>query len=334
MTATYLLTSENLLWEILKEYGHDPEPIFFEEGVIKDMLFEEGKRISFDKINNLWLRATSLIEDPCFGLEAAGLWHPSFFGALGYAWLASATLRKALLRLERYFHIVSEKTEVKLEDHQDGLTLILSDSIQPPAYMDLTMAVIISMCRLNCGEEFHPISMNIIHDKPNCSGKYYSLFRSPVKFGANVDSFMFSYDDLDVRLPGGNPHLANISDQLMIQYLAKLDRKNIIHRVKTIIIEHLHDGRITIDKIAPKVFMSVRSLHRNLRKLDTTYGSILDETRRELAEHYVGDPTEDMTEIAFRLGFSEQSSFSRAFKRWTGTSPSAYRVKYQKTLNL
>ena len=72
--------------------------------------------------------------------------------------------------------------------------------------------------------------------------------------------------------------------------------------------------------------MSVRSLQRNLNKLGTTFGSILDETRRELAEHYVSDFKEDLTEVAFKLGYSEQSSFSRAFKRWTGISPSAYRV--------
>ena len=101
MTATYLLTSGNILWEILGKYGHDPEPFFSEEGVNKDMLFEQGKRISFNQVNNLWIKAESLIEDPCFGLEAADFWHPSYFGALGYAWLASTTLRKALERLER-----------------------------------------------------------------------------------------------------------------------------------------------------------------------------------------------------------------------------------------
>ena len=68
MTATYLLSPANLLWEILNKYGYDPELFFFEEGVNKDMLFEEGKRISFNQINNLWINAASLIEDPCFGL--------------------------------------------------------------------------------------------------------------------------------------------------------------------------------------------------------------------------------------------------------------------------
>jgi AraC-like DNA-binding protein len=73
--------------------------------------------------------------------------------------------------------------------------------------------------------------------------------------------------------------------------------------------------------------MSVRSLQRNLKKFGTTFGSVLDETRKDLAEHYVSDLKEDLTEVAFKLGYSEQSSFSRAFKRWTGISPSAYRLE-------
>ena len=170
---------------------------------------------------------------------------------------------------------------------------------------------------------FFPIH---IHEKPNCSGKYFSLFRAPVHFGAESDSILFSYDDLDLRLPSGNQHLASISDQMMIEYMANLDRENIIHRVKSAIIEHMHDGKITANKIAKEVFMSVRSLHRNLKELGTTFGSILDEVRREFAEHYVSDTREDLTEVAFRLGFSQQSSFARAFKRWTGMSPSAYRA--------
>lgn len=327
MTATYLLSSGNILWEILGKYGHDPEPFFSEEGVNKDMLFEQGKRISFNQVNNLWIKAESLIEDPCFGLEAADFWHPSYFGALGYAWLASTTLRKALERLERYFHIISEKADVKLEEHKDGLNLILSDSIQPTAFMDSKMASIISGCRLNCGEDFRPLSVSIIHEKPTCSGRYFQLFRAPVYFGAENDSILFSLEDIDLRLPSGNPHLASISDQLMIEYIANLDRQNIIHRVKYAIIQNIHDGKITDDKIAKAIFMSVRSLQRNLKKFGTTFGSVLDETRKDLAEHYVSDLKEDLTEVAFKLGYSEQSSFSRAFKRWTGISPSAYRLE-------
>ncbi len=122
--------SGNLLWKILDKYGHDPEPVFFEEGVRKEMLFEEEKRISLHHINRLWIKAARLIEDPCFGLEASGFWHPSYFGALGYAWLASTTLRKALERLDRYIHIISEKIDIKLEERKDGLNLIIGRSSQ------------------------------------------------------------------------------------------------------------------------------------------------------------------------------------------------------------
>ena len=87
---------------------------------------------------------------------------------------------------------------------------------------------------------------------------------------------------------------------------------------------------LDIARFGEQIFMSARSLHRNLNELGTTFGSILEEVRREFAEHYVSDTREDLTEVAFRLGYSEQSSFSRAFKRWTGRSPSAYRAELKK----
>jgi AraC-like DNA-binding protein len=80
--------------------------------------------------------------------------------------------------------------------------------------------------------------------------------------------------------------------------------------------------------------MSVRSLHRALNNAGTTFGNILEETRKDLAEHYLADPGYDLTEIAFKLGYTEQSSFSRAFKRWIGESPIDYRNRYQTTMEL
>jgi len=127
--------------------------------------------------------------------------------------------------------------------------------------------------------------------------------------------------DCGIRLDAILPFLLVIlTNRLLI-----VNAENIIHRVKSAIIEHRPDGKITVNKIAKEVFMSVRSLHRNLNELETTFGSILDEVRREIAEHYVSDTREDMTDVAFRLRFSEQSSFSSALKRWTGMAPSAYR---------
>jgi AraC-like DNA-binding protein len=111
----------------------------------------------------------------------------------------------------------------------------------------------------------------------------------------------------------------------MIEYLAELDQDHITQKVKAIIIDHLPSGNVTDEGVARALHMSSRKLQRQLQSAGTTFNTLLNEIRQDLAKQYVRDQDISMTEIAFLLGFSESSAFSRAFKRWTGVSPSAYR---------
>lgn len=111
----------------------------------------------------------------------------------------------------------------------------------------------------------------------------------------------------------------------MMKYIKSLNEYTLITRVRKSIVEHLPSGLANIEKVASGLNMSTRTLQRMLQQEETSFITILNESRMELALQYVNDPKMDMTEIAFLLGFSEQSSFSRSFKRWTGKSPVLYR---------
>jgi AraC-like DNA-binding protein len=195
--------------------------------------------------------------------------------------------------------------------------------------MDLTMSIFMSACRLNYGAHLNPVDVNFIHSKPACAEEYYSYFKAPVKFNADNDSFTLPADTIDRRLPVGNPHLAKLSDQYIINYLAELDKNNIVQRVKGAIIDMLPSGGVCDEKVAKRLNMSTRSLQRKLQNAHTTFGKLLDEERQEIAEHYIHDSTVSLTEIAYVLGYSEYSSFWRAYKRWTKTSPSEIRKSEQ-----
>lgn len=334
MTATYLLSTKEILWKIIETYGHDPEIVFGPVGLTHEMLLNQGARITHKTVDHLWERATQVVKDPCFGLRAAEFWHPSHFNALGYAWLASGTLRQALNRLSRYVHLLSQSTDVGLEDTPEGLVFTLSDSLKQPARMDQRMAIIIAMCRLNFGPNLKPVGVSFIHSEPSCGEKYFAVFKCPVYFDAAYDGLILKREDADKRLPGGNPNLAEINDQVMIRYLADLDQADIVHRTQTAVIDLLPSGNISDEKVAHALSLSVRSLQRKLQQAHTTFRNVLDETRANLAKQYIRDNQLDLTEIAFLLGFSEHSAFSRAFKRWTGQSPSSCRRGEMPPLNL
>ncbi len=111
----------------------------------------------------------------------------------------------------------------------------------------------------------------------------------------------------------------------MIEYLGKLDKDNIIDRGTAVIIDMLPSGGVADEKVAGQLNMSVRSLQRRLKEAGTTFRTLLEAVRKDLAATYIRDPDIELVEVAFLLGFSDQSAFSRAFKRWTGCSPSEAR---------
>lgn len=231
-------------------------------------------------------------------------------------------------RFIRYLRIVSEKIFLKLEEDPDGLRLDLSYKIlgmRVPAQIDMGMAMSIHICRLNFGENLKPVVVNFMHDAPPCAEEYLALFKAPVRFSAERDSMTFSFPDVDRYLMGSNSQLARLNDQVMIEYLAKLDKDDIVNRVTAVIVDMLPSGGVADEKVAGILNMSVRSLQRRLKEVGTTFRTILDITRKDLASTYVRDPDIELAEVAFLLGFSDQSAFSRAFKRWTGNPPSAIR---------
>ncbi len=325
---SHLATATNILWKLIEVNGHDPEVLYRNVRIDPDLLNKPGARIPYTLVNRLWAEATEIIDDPCFGLKAAKYWHPSYFHALGYAWLASHTLRDALNRFVRYLRIVSEKIFLTLVDEPDGFTLISSYEVlgmRVPAQIDMGMAMSIHICRLNFGENLNPVTVNIMHAAPSCTQEYHALFKVPVQFSADRDSMTFSYADVDKYLIGANPQLARLNDQVMVDYLAKLNKDDIINRVTSVIVDMLPSGGVVDEKVAETLHMSVRNLQRRLKEVGTTFRTLLETVRKDLASIYVHDPDIELAEVAFLLGFSDQSAFSRAFRRWTGNSPSAIR---------
>ncbi len=329
MHYSHLATATNILWKLIDANGHDPKALYRDAGIDPDLLNKPGARIPYARVNRIWAKATEIIDDPCFGLKAHNFWHPSYLHALGYAWLASHTLREAFNRFIRYLRIISEIPFLKLEEDANGFTFLYDVALldmRIPAQVDLGMATAIHICRLNFGEELKPKAVTFIHTEPPCAAEYQALFKSPVQFSAERDSMTFSLADVDKHLAGANPQLARLNDQVMIEYLGKLDKDNIIDRVAAVTIDMLPSGGITDEKIAEHLNMSGRSLQRRLKEAGTTFRTILEGVRKDLASTYVHDPDIELVEVAFLLGFSDQSAFSRAFKRWTGNTPSEFRI--------
>lgn len=318
----------DLTWKVIESYGHDPAPIFRAQNIDVRTISDPNARARKSALTAVWANAEKLIDDPAFGLKYAEFLHPSHLGALGYAWLTSTSLRTALNRLSRYVHFIADNIEVGLDEKDDQVRVTVreSDVVSRMVWAsDSSLAIVTALCRMNYGVALNPVAVDFQHAEPRNSGKYYALFRCPVGFSRGADCITLHTNVVDKKLPSANPQLAQLNDQVMIQTLGRLSKERIVPRVKSIIIENLPSGSVSDEMVAAELNMSTRALQRKLQRKETTFKQLLTETRQELADKYIRNNQLSLTEISFMLGFSEVSSFSRAFKRWTGESPSDYR---------
>jgi AraC-like DNA-binding protein len=325
---TIFAPSLGALWEQLKGYGIDPAPLFREEGIDPESMFDQGARIPLDHYQRLDVKALELSGDPYFGLKGAAYIRPAHLGALGFAWLASSSLRTGFQRLSRYARVIQEKLSIEL-DEDDQFFYVRMDADQPLMSKRIRengqLAAVTKFCRMIAGDDFNPVKILLKQPEPDDPGYYYELFRCAIEFNSSATTFIIHLEDTDRRLTGSNDQLAKLNEHIVVKYLAHNEKQDIVNRVKAAIIDGLANGMVTEASIASEMHTTPRNLHRKLQKEDTTFKQLLTNIRKELAQQYIQDRSKTLTEISFMLGFSEVSSFSRAFKGWTGKPPSEVR---------
>ena len=140
-----------------------------------------------------------------------------------------------------------------------------------------------------------------------------------------LTSITIARADADRVLASANKQIALMHDEALMRYLVEIKKGDIVQQVKSIILDNLPDGQVTDKLVASELNLSERSMQRRLKEHKTTFRSLLDGVREMVAKQYIENPVNRMSDIAFLLGFSEQSAFSRAFKKWTGKTPVEYR---------
>lgn len=316
------------LWKQMESYGIDPAPIFREAGIDPEVLFDPGARITMKQFQQIEAKAIEISDDPNFGLTNAQFARPAHLGALGFAWLASSSLRVAFQRMSRYARVIQDKLKIDLQEKDDLYAVTIDAHVEmqnPLIREDGQLAATLKFCRVIAGDALSPAKVCLRHEEPADTSAYYGFFRCPVEFGQEKTQLVFNLADVDKRLTGSNDELASLNEHIVVKYLAHSAKQDIVNQVKAAIIDGLANGEVTEKSVAESLFMSPRNLHRKLQKENMSFKVLLTEVRKDLAMQYIKDRSKTLTEISFLLGFSEVSSFSRAYKGWTGRPPSEAR---------
>ena len=190
---------------------------------------------------------------------------------------------------------------------------------------DFGVGIILRMCRLALGEFIAPVSIELSRPLPREPERWEYMLSSRVAFDCPETRLSFSRADILQPLITGNPALAQVNDEQTQAYLdgflTQHTARDVVHKI----VEKLPNGTPNQQQIAQSLNVSNRTLQRKLKEEGTSFMHLLQDTRLQLARKYLNQPSRSIIETAYLLGFSEPSTFSRAFKRWTGQAPADYR---------
>lgn len=310
--------------------GLDGRGLAARAGLDLSILDSPNARYDVATTTRLWRFAVAATGDLSFGLSVSRFVRQTTFHALGYSVFASRSLKDAFGRIVRYSRIVSDSIRFRLEEERDLYRLILDVPAAMPRpadeALDAAVSLIVRLVRLlHDDRSLAPMCVTLERSEPSPVEPFQRFFRAPLRFSAPTTYLEFGRGTVEALLPSGNADLALHNDAVVQSYLARVNEGHVTRRVRAIVADRLLDGRPTQASVARALGMSLRSLQRRLIEEGTCYKQILMATRRDLARSYVREARFSVTEIAFLLGFLDTSSFCRAFKRWTGQTPSRYR---------
>lgn len=320
--------------------GVAPSSLLAELDVSAAQLLDPDGRVPAELALRAWQLAADRCQDPTFGLSTVERLHPDLLSGLGWALYASATVREGLDRLIRFLRLGNQHARLRLveEDHAVRLQLDLHDLPHAPAGFpealrhptECLFAALVTLLRRATGRPVTPLAVSFRHAAPSRGdtiAPYLGRLAVVPRFGAACSELVLPRAILQVPHLAPDPQLTAVTERHLRRLLDELPRADTFAcRVRRALAEELRHGEPSLPRLAERLRCSERTLQRRLQQEGCTIHGLLGEVRLELAIRHLRESRESIAEISFLLGFSEVRAFHRAFKRWTGTTPTAFRA--------
>ncbi|MCB2093865.1 MAG: AraC family transcriptional regulator [Rhodobacteraceae bacterium] len=315
---------------LFQEYHGDVDSIFGVAGIDPCEVDDPVNELNLGQFCKLFEVAARRTGNDNIGLEFGHGFQPRHLGALGFAAISSPTLASALRNLEMFFPAHQGKTQFSLSQDSEVLWLryrIYDERIEQRRQdAELSLGMFCNIFREALGPQWAPLEVRFEHARPDGHKDHEKCFGAPVKFGRQTNALAFLRRDLDARMPNPDPYLFSmVRSFLESRQPAKHDAEAFAAWIRTEICSRLGRGLPTFHDVAEYLGLPESVFQQQLKLNNVAFSDIQRAARQELAMHYLGNPDMTLSEIAYALGYSELSAFSRAFRSWTGTSPQRYR---------
>jgi AraC-like DNA-binding protein len=293
-------------------------------------LQDPDARIPLEQVAALWQKAYELSGDPDLALHAIEVLPFGSYRVIDFLASSAPTIGAALAKVSDYFPIINAVVRLPYSIGDRYVTYGIDAPSRPSTitrpYAEYTLAAVFLRTRVATNQNYPLVRVELSHARPANTSEHERIFDCPVRFGADACRRVIARDVWDTARTGGDPVLFSVLEthaKMLLEQVPAPD--DIVGRVRARIDEQLRGGDPSLESIARQMAMSPRTLQRRLREHGVLFNDVLDELRFRAAKTYLAQRDVAGTEVAYLLGFAEQSSLNRAFKRWSGQTPTEYR---------
>lgn len=317
-----------MVLKTVKSNGVDTDELLNLAGIDRETAEHPDGEVNFNQMRAFWQNAYRLSDDPHLGMHTAEHVEIGDYKYLDYLIIHAATIGASIHNICRYTALINTWLTWEIQEQENEFAVCMTSkagAIWPHAY-EFVFAFVTKRIRQVTTEDWTPMRVCFPFPSPTDSRAHKEYFRTTVQYDAPVGKLVISRNSWNEDLPTSDQQLVSVLDEHARMLLAKRPiPDDFVGQVRKEIVRELHGGDALRDKIAEKLNMSPRTLQRRLDRQGVIYADLVDEVRAELAKTKLQASDLSLPEIGLLLGFSEQSSFNRAFKRWTGKTPREYR---------
>lgn len=329
MPPTVASTSTLAMVRTAEARGFETRDLLTAAGVSRATVEDPDARIPGPTVLALWSALRERTGDPALQLAAPTSLPIGAYRVVEYLIDASATVGAGVNRFARYFGLIADAMDLAIEEQGEErrLRVALADGGAVPAlYVDYVFAAFVGRVRMRIRPDLRVLRVDVRHPEPPDPAPYTACFRAPVHFGAAADRLCFDLAEWNAPMEHADEALARLLEEhaCMLAARAPAPLDAFVAEVRSALTAALPEDAQAA-AVARRLNVSVRTLQRRLVDAGTTFRDVADDARRGLAEAYLADPRVSIAEVAFLLGFSDQTSFNRAFRRWSGATPGAWR---------
>jgi AraC-like DNA-binding protein len=325
------------LMELAVQKGASRALLAERSGIDTAELEDQDNRIPLTKYAALMRAGKELSNDPALALHFGEAYEISELSIVALIGQTCQTMVEAMAQLERFVRLI---VDVEVDDPQGRRHVLLREKGQvwlidtrknPNEFLELTESSFARMASASRRARSLPTSLRAIHfthPSPSYRAEYDRVFQVPVTFGSDRNALLMNDDSfMTLKIPQPSRYVFGILSERAEALLKSLDgAKSTRGRLENVLIPVLHTGETGMDMVARRMGLSRTTLFRKLKADGVTFEKVLDELRHKMALNYLAEKNVSVNQAAYLVGFSEPAAFSRAFKRWTGTSPRAMRA--------